>query len=197
MNGIIKKGFTVWLTGFSGSGKTTISQRLQQRMLEKNIACEILDGDVIRQNLCKDLGFSKEDRCTNILRIGFVAEMLSRHGVCVIVSAISPYRDARNQVREKIPNFVEVHVKCPIEVCESRDVKGLYKKARKGEMKNFTGISDAYEEPVNPEIICDTEVETIEDSVNKVLAGLGELNLIKPSYSNQEHENHYHRRRIK
>jgi len=177
----MKKGFTVWLTGYSGAGKTTISQQLQLRMLERNIASEILDGDIVRQNLCKDLGFSKEDRCTNILRIGFVAEMLSRHGVCVIVSAISPYRDTRNSIREKIANFVEVYVNCPIEVCESRDVKGLYKKARNGEMTNFTGISDAYEEPIDPEIICDTEAETIEESVNKIIAGLEKLNLIRPS----------------
>jgi adenylylsulfate kinase len=176
------KGFTVWLTGYSGAGKTTISQRLQKELLERNAACEVLDGDLIRQNLCKDLGFSKEDRCTNIMRIGFVAELLSRHGVCVIVSAISPYRSARSAVRQRIQDFVEVYVKCPLAVCEDRDVKGLYKKARKGEMTNFTGISDTYEEPVNPEIICDTATETIEDSVNKVLAGLERLNLIRSFY---------------
>lgn len=174
----MNKGLTVWLTGYSGSGKSTISQRLQEIMFEKHIACEVLDGDIVRQNLCKDLSFSKEDRLTNIMRIGFVAEILSRHGVCVIVSAISPYRDARDSVRKRINNFVEVYIKCPIEVCEERDVKGLYKKARKGEMQNFTGISDAYEEPVDPEIICHTDTESVEDSVNKVIAGLIKLNLI-------------------
>ena len=178
----MKKGFTVWLTGYSGAGKTTISQQLQKEIQERNIDCEILDGDLVRQNLCKDLGYSKEDRCTNIMRIGFVAELLSRHGVCVIVSAISPYRSARGSVRKRIEDFVEVYVKCPLEVCENRDVKGLYKKARNGEMPNFTGISDSYEEPVNPEIICDTSTETVEDSVNKVLAGLEKLNLIRSFY---------------
>ncbi len=178
----MKKGFTVWLTGYSGAGKTTISQQLQKEILERNIDCEILDGDLVRQNLCKDLGYSKEDRCSNIMRIGFVAELLSKHGVCVIVSAISPYSSARRSVRKRIEDFVEVYVKCPLEVCENRDVKGLYKKARNGEMKNFTGISDSYEEPVNPEIICDTSAETVEDSVNKVLAGLEKLNLIRSFY---------------
>lgn len=174
----MKTGFTIWLTGYSGSGKTTISAQLYQFMLDKNIPCEVLDGDLIRQNLSKGLSYSKEDRCENILRIGFVAEMLSRHGVCVIVSAISPYRDARNLVRDKIKNFIEVHVRCSIEECERRDVKGLYKKAKLGEISNFTGISDPYEDPINPEIVCDTESESIEDSVLKILNTLCHLKFI-------------------
>lgn len=173
-----KKGCTVWLTGYSGAGKTTISRELEQRMLERGIPCEILDGDAVRTHLSKDLGFSREDRCTNILRIGFVAELLARHGVCVIVSAISPYRNARDLVRERIDNFAEVYVRCPIATCEKRDVKGLYKKARNGEIRQFTGISDCYEEPIHPEIICDTETENIGQSVDKVLAGLEKMNFI-------------------
>jgi len=174
----MKKGFTIWLTGYSGAGKTTISGLLQKNLLEKCIACEVLDGDIIRQNLSKGLTFSKEDRCLNILRIGFVAEMLTRHGVCVIVSAISPYRCARDTVREKIGNFVEVHIKCSINECERRDTKGLYKKAKDGEIKNFTGIDDPYEDPINPEIVCDTESETVEESVAHILTWLGKSELI-------------------
>jgi len=173
-----EKGFTVWLTGYSGAGKTTISQRLREKLFAKAMSCEILDGDLVRQNLCRDLGFSEEDRCMNIMRIGFVAEILSRHGIGVIVSAISPYRAARNHVRDRIVNFVEVYVKCSIEACEMRDVKGLYKKARRGELERFTGISDRYEEPENPEIVVDTEAESVEESVNKILSGLEKLNLI-------------------
>lgn len=147
-------------------------------MLETGIPCEILDGDAVRTHLSKDLGFSKEDRCSNILRIGFVAELLSRHGVCVIVSAISPYRCARDAVRQRIDRFAEVYVRCSLDTCEKRDVKGLYKKARSGEIGQFTGISDCYEEPLNPEIICDTEIESIHQSVNKVLAGLEMMKFI-------------------
>jgi adenylylsulfate kinase len=173
-----KAGCTIWLTGYSGAGKTTISRLLREKLAARALPCEMLDGDELRTNLCKDLGFSWEDRCTNILRIGFVAELLSRHGVFVIVSAISPYRSARDAVRERIPNFVEVHVRCSIEACEKRDVKGLYKKARAGEISNFTGISDRYEAPFTPEIVCDTEQETVEQSVEKLLAGLEKLNFI-------------------
>ena len=175
---IIGPGAVIWLTGYSGAGKTTISQLLQSRLAARALPCEVLDGDELRTNLCKDLGFSREDRCTNILRIGFVAELLSRHGVCVIVSAISPYRSARDAVREKIPHFVEVHVRCSIEACEKRDVKGLYKKARAGQITHFTGIDDRYEAPMRPEIVCDTEQETVEESVQKVLTGLLKLNFI-------------------
>jgi adenylylsulfate kinase len=174
----MKKGVTIWITGYSGSGKTTIAERLQKKIIERTIPCEILDGDIIRKNLSKGLSFSKEDRSENIMRIGFVAEILSRHGIYVIVSAISPYINDRRTVREKIKSFVEVYTKCSIEECERRDIKGLYKKAKEGEIKNFTGVSDPYEEPVNPEIICDTERETIEESVNNVLRGLEKLNYL-------------------
>ena len=167
-----RRGFTIWLTGLSGAGKTTISTRLGEVMAERSVACERLDGDTLRQTLCKDLGFSTQDRWTNILRIGFVAKMLSRHGVCVIVSAISPYRAAREEVMATIPDFVEVYVKCPIAICEQRDVKGLYRKARNGMLERFTGIGDCYEEPHQPAIVCDTEIETVEESVDKIISGL-------------------------
>jgi adenylylsulfate kinase len=174
----MKKGVTIWITGYSGSGKTTIAKGLYQCIAERSIACEILDGDIIRQHLSKGLSFSKEDRCENIMRIGFVAEMLTRHGVFVIVSAISPYISARSCVRNRIENFVEVYSKCSIDECARRDVKGLYEKVKNGEIKNFTGISDPYEAPTDPEIICDTEVETVEESINKVLDGLRKLNYL-------------------
>lgn len=174
----MKTGFTIWLTGYSGSGKTTISKQLHQHLLAKSIPCEVLDGDVIRQNLSKGLTFSREDRCENILRIGFVAEMLSRHGVCVIVSAISPYQTARDNVRQKIKKFVEVHVSCSIEECERRDVKGLYLRAKNGEIPNFTGISDPYEDPFDPEIICNTEKESVEESTEKILQTLCKMGLL-------------------
>jgi adenylylsulfate kinase len=171
----MKKGFTVWLTGYSGSGKTTISQHLYKNFIDRSIACEVLDGDIVRQSLSYGLGFTKEDRCIHIRRIGFVAELLSRNGIAVIVSAISPYREGRDSVRKKIGNFVEVYVKCSLEECTRRDTKGLYKKAITGEITQFTGISDPYEEPLTPEITCNTEIETIEMSVNTVLAGLKRL----------------------
>jgi adenylylsulfate kinase len=174
----MKKGFTVWLTGYSGAGKTTISGMLYKRLLERRIASEILDGDIIRQNLSKGLSFSKEDRCVNILRIGFVAELLSRHGVGVIVSAISPYRSARDSVRSTISRFVEVHVKCSIGECERRDPKGLYRLVKSGEIRNFTGIDDPYEDPVDPEIVCNTEAETVEQSVCHILTWLQKAEFI-------------------
>jgi adenylylsulfate kinase len=139
---------------------------------------EILDGDVVRLNLCKGLGFSKEDRDENIRRVGFVADLLTRNQVTVLVSAISPYREIRQEVRERIGNFVEVYVNAPLQVCEQRDVKGLYKKARAGEIKNFTGIDDPYEPPFNPDVECRTDLETVEESVSKVLAKLRELGYV-------------------
>ncbi|MGH2415551.1 MAG: adenylyl-sulfate kinase, partial [Microcystaceae cyanobacterium] len=129
---------------------------------------EVLDGDIVRQNLTKGLGFSKEDRDENIRRIGFVAHLLTRHGVIVLVSAISPYRAIREEVKERIGDFVEVFVNAPLTVCEKRDVKGLYQKARAGEIKGFTGIDDPYEPPFNPEVECRTDLEELEESVNKV-----------------------------
>mgnify|MGYP001799202560 FL=1 len=174
------RGVTIWFTGLSGSGKTTISQALEAKLRAAGAKLEVLDGDIVRTNLTKGLGFSKEDRDENIRRIGFVSHLLTRNGVIVLVSAISPYRDVREQVRQRIGDFVEVYASAPVEVCEERDVKGLYKKARSGEIKNFTGISDPYEEPLNPEVNCDTENETLDESVNKVMAKLEELGYITP-----------------
>ncbi|PSB13022.1 adenylyl-sulfate kinase [filamentous cyanobacterium Phorm 46] len=172
------KGFILWFTGLSGSGKTTISKALELELKGRGCKVEILDGDVVRTNLSKGLGFSKEDRDTNIRRIGFVANLLSRNGIVAITAAISPYRAIRDEIRAIESNFVEVYVKATLEVCESRDVKGLYAKARAGEIKGFTGIDDAYEEPLNPEIICCTERESVEDSVKKVLSKLEDLGYI-------------------
>lgn len=176
-----QKGVTIWFTGLSGAGKTTISHQVELRLREKGYKLEVLDGDIVRTNLTKGLGFSKEDRDENIRRIGFVSNLLTRNGVIVIVSAISPYRAIREEVREKIGNFVEVFVNAPLSVCEGRDVKGLYKKARSGEIKLFTGISDPYEPPLNPEIECRTDLEELDESVNKVLQSLEKLGYLSQS----------------
>ena len=169
-------GLTIWFTGLSGSGKTTISRELEKRFRERGVSkLETLDGDVVRTNLSKGLGFSKEDRDTNIRRIGFVAKLLTRNGVLVMSAAISPYRIVRDEIRLDVGDFLEVYVRCPIEVCEERDVKGLYKKARAGEIKGFTGVDDPYEEPINPEVICDTDKETVEESAQKVLDKMEQL----------------------
>lgn len=172
-------GFTVWFTGLSGAGKSTISQILTREFQRRGIKHEILDGDVVRTHLSKGLGFSKEDRDINIRRIGFVCHLLTRNHVVAIAAAISPYRAVRDEVRQMIGHFVEVFVKAPLEVCEERDVKGLYKKARTGEIKEFTGISDPYEEPLNPEVICETHRETPEQSAEKILSKLRELGYIE------------------
>jgi adenylylsulfate kinase len=168
-------GVTLWFTGLSGAGKTTISQAVEKELRLLNYKVESLDGDVVRQNLTKGLGFSREDRNENIRRIGFVANLLTRNQVIVLVSAISPYREIRTEVRDRIGDFIEVYVNAPLEVCEERDVKGLYKKARSGIIKNFTGIDDPYEPPINPEVECKTDSETLEQSVAKVLAQLAVL----------------------
>lgn len=173
------KGFTVWFTGLSGAGKSTISDVLDLEFKRRGIKFEILDGDVVRTNLSKGLGFSKEDRDTNIRRIGFVCNLLTRNDVVAIAAAISPYRNIRDEVRQIIGNFVEVFVDAPLEVCEQRDVKGLYKKARAGEIKEFTGISDPYEPPLNPEVICESHNETPEESAEKILQKLRELGYIE------------------
>ncbi|MEM1279867.1 MAG: adenylyl-sulfate kinase [Cyanobacteria bacterium P01_H01_bin.152] len=169
------RGVTVWLTGLSGAGKSTITDALTQRLLERKCKLEVLDGDIVRTNLTKGLGFSKEDRDINVRRIGFVSHLLTRNGVIVLVSAISPYRAVREEVREMIGDFMEVYVSAPLEVCESRDVKGLYKKARAGEIKQFTGIDDPYEPPANPEVNCETHRESLDESVDKVIAKLEEM----------------------
>ena len=165
-------GATVWTTGLSGSGKTTIAREIASRLADRGIKVEILDGDIVRTNLSKGLGFSKEDRDINIRRIGFVANLLSRNGVVAITAAISPYRAVRDEVREATDRFVEVYVNAPLEVCESRDVKGMYAKARAGEIKGFTGIDDPYEEPLRPEVVCNTANETVAESAEKVIAFL-------------------------
>jgi adenylyl-sulfate kinase len=167
------KGVTIWLTGLPSAGKTTLAHLLGKKIRERGIpGIEILDGDVIRMNLCKDLGYSQEDRMTNIRRIAFVSQLLTRHGVIVIVAAISPYRESRDNARQEIKDFVEVFVKCPIEVLIERDVKGLYKKALAGNLPHFTGVSDPYEEPLNPEILIETNRETPDESAAKILAVL-------------------------
>jgi adenylylsulfate kinase len=168
----MNKGVTLWFTGLSGAGKTTISQAVAAELQARARNVEVLDGDIVRQNLSKGLGFSKEDRDTNVRRIGFVANLLSRNGVVAITAAISPYRAIRDEIRGHAASFVEVYVKAPLEVCEERDVKGLYAKARAGEIKGFTGIDDPYEAPTNPEIVCETHLETVTESVAKVLAAL-------------------------
>ena len=172
------KGFTLWFTGLSGSGKSTVAGVIERRLRETGAKVEMLDGDIVRQRLSQDLGFSKEDRDTNVKRIGFVCELLSRNGVIAIVAAISPYRDTREEVRSKIQNFVEVYVECPLEVVAGRDVKGLYQKAMAGEIGNFTGISDPYEPPANPEVVVHSDRETPEESADKVWAKLVDLGLV-------------------
>ena len=166
------KGFTLWFTGLSGSGKTTIARAVEEILLERGLNVEVLDGDVVRTNLSKGLGFSKEDRDINIKRIGFVCHLLSRNGVAAIASAISPYREIRDYNREMIGRFIEVYVKCPLDVLTKRDVKGLYAKALAGEIKGFTGVDDPYEEPLKPEILVETDKETEEESVAKIIRTL-------------------------
>ena len=172
-------GFTLWFTGLSGAGKSTIANILEKKLKEKSLKIEILDGDIVRTHLSKGLGFSKEDRDTNIRRIGYVASLLSRNGVIAITAAISPYIEIRDEVRNMHENFIEVYAKCPLEIVEKRDVKGLYKKARAGEIPQFTGISDPYEEPLNPEIVVETSKETPEESANKIIKWLEENNFIE------------------
>ncbi len=171
-------GFTLWFTGLSGAGKSTVAELVAAELERRGVRWELLDGDVVRLNLSKGLGFSKEDRDTNILRIGWVAERLTYHGAAVLVSAISPYREARESVRKNIPRFVEVFVKASVEECARRDVKGLYEKALKGEIDNFTGVSDPYEEPEHPEVVVDTEALTPDECASAVLAKLEELGYV-------------------
>ena len=174
------RGFVVWFTGLSGAGKSTLSLPIASRLRDAGHRVEILDGDEVRTHLSKGLGFSKEDRDTNIRRIGFVAQLLTRNGVAVMTAAISPYREVRRECREMIGDFVEVFVKCPVEVCAERDVKGLYKKAMAGEIQHFTGVSDPYEDPEHAEVVVETDKESVEVSVAKVLARLEELGYLRP-----------------
>jgi adenylylsulfate kinase len=169
-------GFVLWFTGLSGAGKTTLSRRVRDLLAQGfGLDVELLDGDEVRTKLTPELGFSKEDRDRNIRRIGWVAELLSRHGVVVLVAAISPYRAVREEVRGRIGRFVEVYVRCPLEVLESRDTKGLYAKARAGLIANFTGISDPYEEPLAPEAVAETDRESVAESAARVVAVLQDL----------------------
>lgn len=186
----LDKGFTVWFTGLPSSGKSTVAALLAKELRERSHKVEVLDGDVVRTNLSKGLGYSKADRDTNIRRIGFVCHLLSRNGVVAIAAAISPYREIRDENRKLIGDFVEVYVDCPLEECIKRDVKGLYKKALAGEIKEFTGISDPYEEPLNPEVIIETHKEQPLESVHKILAKLAEMGYISEDRL-AEYENHY------
>jgi len=167
-----ERGFTLWFTGLSGSGKTTISEIVERELRNRERPVEVLDGDIVRTNLSKGLSFSRDDRNINVLRIGFVANLLTRNGVGVVVSAISPYKEARDQVRRRIVDFVEVFVDAPLEVCADRDVKGLYQKAFAGEIIQFTGVSDPYEPPNAPDLVLKTDEESPEESAQKVIEKL-------------------------
>lgn len=177
-----QQGFTIWFTGLSGSGKSTLSEAVEQRLKQHGRNVEILDGDVVRTHLSKGLGFSREDRDINIKRIAFVCSLLTRNGVACISAAIAPYREARAWARQEIGNFIEVYVKCPLEVCRQRDVKGLYKLVDEGKITGFTGVDDPYEEPEHPELVVETDKETIEESVNHIFAKLVELEYLDKSY---------------
>lgn len=174
----MSRGFTIWFTGLSGAGKTTLANILEKELRARNKKVEVLDGDVVRTHLSKGLGFSKEDRDTNIRRIGWVCEVLSRNDVVAISAAISPYRAIRDEIRERIPNFVEVFVDVPLEIAIERDVKGLYKKALAGEIKQFTGVSDPYEAPTDAEVVINSAEETPEASAARILARLEELRYV-------------------
>ena len=176
-----ERGFTLWFTGLSGAGKTTVAEIVEKALRARERRVEVLDGDIVRTNLSKGLTFSREDRNTNVLRIGFVANLLTRNGVGVIVSAISPFKEARDQVRRRIIDFIEVFVDAPLEVCAERDVKGLYKKARAGEIKDFTGISAPYEAPLEPEITIRTHENSVEECVAQITRYLQEKGLIAAS----------------
>jgi adenylyl-sulfate kinase len=168
----------------SGAGKSTISDELMARFRSLGAKVELLDGDIVRTNLSQGLGFSREDRDTNVRRIGFVAELLSRNGVIAVVAAISPYRSTRDEVKARIARFVEVHVECPIEVLAARDVKGLYKKALAGEVGNFTGISDPYEPPVDAAVVVRSDRETVTESVEKIWRELESRGLVSGQVKN-------------
>lgn len=173
------QGFVVWLTGLPSSGKTTIAQKLLRELMERNLKVELFDGDEVRRNLSKGLGFNKEDRDTHNKRIIYVCKLLTRNGVNAIVSLISPYRSTRAYARENLPKFVEVYLKCSVKECIKRDPKGLYKKALAGEINNMTGIQDPYEEPVNPEVLLDTEHDSSKDNAVNIIRKLEELGYIK------------------
>lgn len=168
----MNQGFVVWLTGMSGAGKSTLSEALAPRWKEMGLPVEILDGDAVRPILSSELGYTRQDRDTNVARIAWVAGLLAKHGAVVLVAAISPYRAAREKAREEIGRFVEVHVHCTLEELSRRDVKGLYKKALAGEIPHFTGVSDPYEAPDNPDVVVNSAVDTVEEGVARIEAVL-------------------------
>jgi adenylylsulfate kinase len=174
-----QKGFTAWFTGLPCSGKTTVADAIAVRLKEKGYRVERLDGDIVRKGLTSDLGFSKEDRDENIKRVTFVAKLLTRNGVAVLATFVSPYRARREKTREEIGEFIEVYTRTPVEVCIERDIKGMYKRALAGEISNFTGVDDPYEEPEDSELVLDTDKESIEESVGKVLDKLVEMGYIE------------------
>jgi adenylyl-sulfate kinase len=180
-------GFTIWFTGLSGSGKSSIAAILERDLRDRGHKVEVLDGDVVRTHLSKGLGFSKEDRDANIRRIGWVCEVLSRNDVVAIAAAISPYREIRDEVRANIGRFVEVFVTAPLEVLADRDIKGLYRRAMAGEITNFTGVNDPYEEPLHPEVVCHSDGrEKPEESAERVIAKLEELGYSAPRRAAEE-----------
>jgi len=174
----MEKAFTIWFTGLSGSGKSTLSRLTYLEIRRRGLKAELIDGDIIRKNFCQELGFSKRDRYINIKRIGFLSWLLNKHGIISVVAAIAPYEEVRQINRQLIPNYIEVFCNCPLEVLEARDPKGLYKKALQGKIKNFTGISDPYEPPKNAEIVCNTDRETVEESLQKIINYLVKKDLI-------------------
>ena len=176
-----RRRFTLWFTGLSGAGKTTLAGVIERELRTRGVAVEVLDGDEIRTNLSKGLGFSKEDRDTNIRRIGWVCRLLARNGVIAISAAISPYREIRDEVRAMHDRFFEVFVQCPVPTLAERDVKGLYKKALAGDIKNFTGVSDPYEEPLKPELILNSDTEKVEESLARLLVALEAQKFIYPA----------------
>ncbi len=173
-----QQGFVLWMTGLSGAGKTTLAVVLEKELKAKGLRVERLDGDIVRESLTRDLGFTKEDRDKNIERVTFVAKLLSRNGVAVICSFISPYQATRDMIRQEVTNFVECYIEVPLEEAINRDVKGLYKKALAGEIPNFTGVSDPYEAPVNPEIVVKTHEQTEEESLQFILESLTKMELV-------------------
>jgi len=183
----MKKGFTLWFTGLSGSGKTTLADKCQEILLERGMNVEVLDGDVIRTNLSKGLGFSKEDRDINIRRVGFVCNLLTRNGVAAIAACISPYKAIRDENRAMIGRFVEVYCEAPLQALADRDPKGLYRKAMAGEIKGFTGVDDPYEAPEKPEVVVHTAAESVDESVNKIIRTLELMGYIPAADSQQEY----------
>jgi adenylyl-sulfate kinase len=182
------KGFVLWFTGLSGAGKSTVSQVVAERLRAHGAKVEVLDGDEVREHLSKGLGFSKDDRDQNVRRIGFVCHLLARNGVIAIAAAISPYRAVRDELRARIPNFVEVYVECPLEVLAARDVKGLYRKALAGEIGQFTGVSDPYEPPLSAEVVIRSAEESPEQSADRIWATLERLGLISFDRSALAHQ---------